>query len=114
MGNASSIKVASVMGVTIELQNLGDAQVCRELMANLEHAFSGRSGEWRASLTGSRASEAWDLLNDPTGLSVHISSQHLPVSTSINEFFAQHGINPLTPSRPSRATLGCYDVCSSR
>lgn len=49
------------MGVTTELQNLGDAQLCREITAHLEHAFSDRKGEWRVSISGSRASEAWDL-----------------------------------------------------
>ena len=33
------------MAVTIELQNLGDAQLCRDITAYLEHAFSGRQGE---------------------------------------------------------------------
>jgi len=30
------------MGVTIELQNLGDAQLCRDITPHLEHTFSGR------------------------------------------------------------------------
>jgi hypothetical protein len=42
------------MGVTIELQNLGDAQLCRDITAHLEHAFSGRQGEWRVSIAGLR------------------------------------------------------------
>ena len=49
------------MGITIELQNLGDAQLCRDITAYLEHAFSGRQGEWRVSIAGSRAAENWDL-----------------------------------------------------
>jgi hypothetical protein len=57
------------MGVTIELQNLGDAQLCRDITAYLEHAFSGRQGEWRVSIAGSRAAENWDLrLEGPNGL----------------------------------------------
>ena len=56
------------MGVTIELQNLGDAQLCRDISAHLEHAFSGRQGEWRVSIAGSRATENWDLRVDgPNG-----------------------------------------------
>ncbi len=56
------------MAVTIELQNLGDAQLCRDIAARLEHTFSGRQGEWRVSITGSRASENWDLrLEGPNG-----------------------------------------------
>ena len=49
------------MGVTIELQNLGDAQLYRDMTAYLDHAFSGRQGEWRVSIAGSRAAESWDL-----------------------------------------------------
>jgi len=56
------------MGVSIELQNLGDAQLCRDLTANLEHAFSGREGKWRVSIAGSRAAENWDLrVEGPNG-----------------------------------------------
>jgi hypothetical protein len=56
------------MGVTIELQNLGDAQLCRDITAYLEHAFSGRQGEWRVSIAGSRVSESWDLrVEGPNG-----------------------------------------------
>ena len=49
------------MGVTVELQNLGDAQLCRDITAHLEHAFSGRQDEWRVSIAGSRVAESWDL-----------------------------------------------------
>jgi hypothetical protein len=56
------------MGVTIELQNLGDAQRCREITVHLEHAFSEREGEWRVSIAGSRAAENWDLrVEGPNG-----------------------------------------------
>ena len=56
------------MGVTIELQNLGDAQLCRDITAHLEHAFSDRQGEWRVSITGSRVAESWDLrVEGPNG-----------------------------------------------
>ena len=57
------------MEVTIELQNLGDAQLCRDITAHLEHALSGRKGEWRVSIAGSRAAENWDLrVEGPNGL----------------------------------------------
>ena len=56
------------MGVTIELLNLGDARLCRDITAHLEHAFSGRPGEWRVSIAGSRAAENWDLrVEGPNG-----------------------------------------------
>ena len=56
------------MGVTIELQNLGDAQLCRDITAYLEHAFSERQGQWQVSIAGSRAAERWDLrVEGPNG-----------------------------------------------
>ena len=56
------------MGVTIELQNLGDVQLCRDITVHLEHAFSGRQGEWRVSIAGSRAAETWQLrVEGPNG-----------------------------------------------
>jgi hypothetical protein len=56
------------MGITVELQNLGDAQLCSDITAHLEHAFSGRQGEWRVSIAGSRVAESWDLRVDgPNG-----------------------------------------------
>ena len=56
------------MGVTIELQNLGDAQLCRDLTAQIEHAFADRRGNWRVSIAGSRATENWQMrVEGPNG-----------------------------------------------
>jgi hypothetical protein len=56
------------MAVTIELQNLGDAHLCRDITACLERAFSSRQGEWCVSIAGSRAAESWDLrVEGPNG-----------------------------------------------
>ena len=49
------------MGVSIELQNLGDAQLCREITAQVEHALSDRQGAWRVAIAASRASESWEM-----------------------------------------------------
>lgn len=49
------------MGVTVELQNLGDAQLCHDINARVEHSFTDRPGEWRVSIAGSRASENWEM-----------------------------------------------------
>ncbi len=58
----------SGMGVTVELQNLGDAQLCREITAHIEHAFADRRGDWRVSIAGSRASENWEMrVEGPNG-----------------------------------------------
>jgi hypothetical protein len=57
------------MAVTIELQNLGDAQLGREITVHLEHAFSSREGIWRVSISGSREADNWDLrVEGPNGL----------------------------------------------
>ena len=56
------------MAVTVELQNLGDAQLCSEITAHIEHAFADRRGNWRVSISGSRASENWEMrVEGPTG-----------------------------------------------
>lgn len=61
-------RIADEMRVTIELQTLSDAQLCRDITAYLEHAFSGRQGQWRVSIAGSRAAENWDLrVEGPNG-----------------------------------------------
>jgi hypothetical protein len=49
------------MGVTIELQNLGEGQLSREIVARIEHALSDKPGEWRVSVAGSRANENWEM-----------------------------------------------------
>ena len=51
----------TVMGVTVELENLRDVQLCQEIVARVEHAFSDRKGEWRMSIAGSRESESWEM-----------------------------------------------------
>ena len=52
----------------VELQNLGDAELARDITAHLEHAFSGRKGDWRVSIAGSRTAENWDLrVEGPNG-----------------------------------------------
>ena len=56
------------MGVTIELQNLGDAQLSREIVASVEHALSDKPGEWRVSIAGSHAAEDWEMrVEGPNG-----------------------------------------------
>ena len=56
------------MGVTIELQNLGDAELCREISARVEHALSDKPGKWRVSIAGSRGSENWEMkVEGPNG-----------------------------------------------
>jgi hypothetical protein len=49
------------MGVTTELENLGDAWLSKEISASIEHALSERRGDWRVTIAGSRASENWEM-----------------------------------------------------
>ncbi len=56
------------MTVTIELQNLGDTQLSKEISARIEHALSERPGEWRVAISGSREGENWDMrIEGPNG-----------------------------------------------
>ena len=59
-GRSRSIQLR-VMGVTVELENLGDAQLCRDIVARVEHAFSDRKDAWQVSIAGSRESESWEM-----------------------------------------------------
>ena len=49
------------MGVTVELHNLGDPQLCQEIVARVEHGLSDKPGEWRVSIAGSHESENWEM-----------------------------------------------------
>lgn len=56
------------MGVTAELHNLGDARLSKEITASIEHALSDRRGDWRVSISGSRAGENWEMrVEGPNG-----------------------------------------------
>jgi hypothetical protein len=72
------------MPVIIELHNLGDAELCREISARIEHALSDKPGEWRVSIAGSRASENWEMrVEGPNGFErsytlVGAAGEHAP------------------------------------
>lgn len=73
------------MGITIDLQNLGDAQLCREITAHIEHAFSDRQGNWRVSVVGSRAAENSELrVEGPNGFersyTLSAAAEHEPAA----------------------------------
>jgi hypothetical protein len=75
------------MGVAIELQNLGDAQLCREIAVGVEHALSEKTGERRVSIAGSRATENWDVrVEGPNGFERSYTLSVLPGSTSLRQF----------------------------
>jgi hypothetical protein len=72
------------MGVTIELQNLGDTRLCHDITAHLEHRSLGdkASGacvlpdrEWRRAGT-------WEC-KDPMDLNGRMLSRRTPVNTSV-------------------------------
>jgi hypothetical protein len=56
------------MAVNTELHNIGDADVCREIVARIEHGLSDRPGDWHVSIVASREGEDWDLkVQGPNG-----------------------------------------------
>jgi hypothetical protein len=56
------------MAVIIELQNTGDSATRSELTAAIEHALSERPGDWKVSITGTRASAQWAMkIEGPAG-----------------------------------------------
>jgi hypothetical protein len=49
------------MAVSIELHNTGDPSIGAEVRAQVEHALSGRAGDWRVSIVGSHEKESWEM-----------------------------------------------------
>jgi hypothetical protein len=49
------------MSVLVELHYTGAATIRTEVQAIVEHVLSGRPGEWRVSIVGSRAKEDWEM-----------------------------------------------------
>jgi len=56
------------MAVLVELHNTGDATIRTEVQTIVQHVLSGRPGEWRVSIVGSRANEDWEMkVEGPNG-----------------------------------------------
>jgi hypothetical protein len=54
------------VSLSLDIQNVGDSALKAELAGIIEHTLSGRLGEWRVSILGSRASDEWELkINGP-------------------------------------------------
>jgi hypothetical protein len=49
------------MGATVELQNVGDALLTREITAIIEDALNDKPEAWSVSIVGSRAGENWEM-----------------------------------------------------
>jgi hypothetical protein len=49
------------MGVTVEIHNTGDPKLQQDVVAMVEHVLSGRRGDWRVSIIGSRGSDRWEM-----------------------------------------------------
>lgn len=52
---------AEVMSVVIDMQNTGNQSTRAEVVAMIEHVLCDREGEWRVSITGSRATADWEM-----------------------------------------------------
>jgi hypothetical protein len=49
------------MAVAVEMQNTGDPDVQRDVVAIVEHVLSDRPGDWRVLIVGSQDSDEWEL-----------------------------------------------------
>ena len=49
------------MGVTVELQNLGNPELCKDILARIEHALSDKPGDWRVFIAGSHDNDNWEM-----------------------------------------------------
>jgi hypothetical protein len=56
------------MAITVEMQNTGDPRVRTEVVAMIEDVLSGRAGEWRVSIIGTRENDNWEMkIEGPIG-----------------------------------------------
>lgn len=56
------------MGVLVELHNTGHVANRSDVVAAIEHAFDGETGEWRVSILRSRENDDWELkIEGPRG-----------------------------------------------
>ena len=49
------------MPVVVEMHNVGDLNVQREVAAVVEHVLSDRKGDWRVLIVGSQETDQWEM-----------------------------------------------------
>jgi len=49
------------MPVVVEMHNVGDLNVQRDVVALVEHTLSDRVGDWRVLIIGSQESDRWEM-----------------------------------------------------
>jgi len=49
------------MPVVVEMQNIGDLNLQRDVVALVEHVLSDRMGDWRVLIVGSQESDRWEM-----------------------------------------------------
>ena len=49
------------MPVVVEMHNVGDLNLQRDVVAVIEHVLSGRMGDWRVLIVGSQGSDRWEM-----------------------------------------------------
>jgi len=56
------------MPVTVEMQNTGDLETRKEIVAVIQHVLSDRPGQWHVALLGSHANDSWEMnIEGPNG-----------------------------------------------
>ncbi len=49
------------MSVVVEMHNVGDPNLQRDVVAIVEHALSARTGDWRVLIDASQGSDRWEM-----------------------------------------------------
>jgi len=49
------------MPVVVEMQNIPDLNLQRDVVALVEHVLSDRMGDWRVLIVGSQESDRWEM-----------------------------------------------------
>ena len=72
------------MPVVVEVHNVGDLNLQREVVALVEHALSDRIGDWRVLIVGSQENDRWEMrIFGPNGFErsytlERMSGEHAP------------------------------------
>ena len=49
------------MPVVVEMHNVGDLNLQRDVVALVEHVLADRPGDWRVQIVGSQATDRWEM-----------------------------------------------------
>lgn len=61
MSRHAAWRTLLTMAVIVEMQNTGEPEVQRDVVAMVEHVLSDRAGDWRVVIAGSQGNDQWEM-----------------------------------------------------